>query len=95
MLSVPKPLSRVGDMNQAGGKILRGAKTVFATYLPVGIQPSPISPHPPFDHLHSVATTLPINAPTVFVEGFPVIRVGTLCSCGHPIAQGSLTVLVP
>jgi len=95
MLSVPKPLCRVGDMNQVGGKILRGAKTVFSNGLPVGINPSPISPHPPYKHGHSVAKTLPLNKPTVFVEGFPVIRVGTMCTCGHTIVKGSLNVFVP
>jgi uncharacterized Zn-binding protein involved in type VI secretion len=86
----------VGDYNEVGGQILRGAKTVFSNGLPVGISPSPISPHPPYKHNHSVATTL-INKSTVFAEFSQVIRVGTVCTCGHTIVQGQgiINVFVP
>ena len=41
-------LSRKGDQNDAGGKIKRGASTVFANGKPVGLHVSEITPHKPF-----------------------------------------------
>ena len=45
-------LSRVGDMNLFGGKIINGAKTVIANGKQVGLHPSLITPHFPFKKLH-------------------------------------------
>ena len=85
-------LSRLGDTNAAGGKIMRGAKTVFANGIPVGLHVSPISPHGPGPHAAAVTTTA---SPTVYAEGMPVLRVGSGNSCGHVIIKGSLNVEVP
>ncbi len=88
-------LSRIGDKNIAGGRILKGAKTVFANSKPVGLHPSPLTPHPPSsDPRHKKAFTL-TGSPTVFCEGQPVLRIGSKNTCGHVIIQGSLTIFVP
>lgn len=89
---MPK-LSRKGDVNSKGGKILRGASTVFANGIPVGLHSSGISPHPNAPKDKSATTSS--GSPTVFAEGVPVLRVGSGTSCGHPISQGSDNVFVP
>lgn len=86
-------ISRVGDTNAVGGKIIRGAKTVVANGIPVGLHVSAITPHPAGPtHKASVTTT---GSPTVFVEGMPVLRVGSTSTCGHPIIIGSPNIEVP
>lgn len=90
-------ISRVGDTNQPGGAIVRGAGTVFANGLKVGLHVSPITPHAPYGNPHpphaSAKTTE--GSPTVFAEGDPVLRIGSGNSCGHSIVQGSPNVEVP
>ena len=86
-----KPLARLGDMNQMGGKILNGAKTVIASMRPVGLHPSPLTPHPPKKHKVEVTTTASL---TVFCENKPVLRVGSFNSLGHSIVTGSSTIFV-
>lgn len=87
-------LSRKGDENTTGGKIMRGAGTVFANGLPVGLHVSQITPHSPFKGPHKVAQTTD-GSPTVFCEGDPVLRVGSGNTCGHKIIQGSDNVYCP
>lgn len=90
-------LSRVGDTNQPGGAIVRGAGTVFANGIKVGLHVSPITPHAPYGPPHpphaSAKTTE--GSPTVFAEGDPVLRIGSGNTCGHSIVQGSPDVEVP
>jgi uncharacterized Zn-binding protein involved in type VI secretion len=93
---MPK-LSRVGDANQAGGKIMKGASTVLANGKQVGIHESSITPH-----LSLIRGTegilmlkLPTGSSTVFADGKPVLKVGSGNSCGHSIVQGSPDVFVP
>lgn len=86
-------LSRKGDANAAGGKIVRGAGTVFANGIAVGLHVSDITPHAPGGVHNSAKTT--DGSPTVFAEGVPVLRVGSGNSCGHKITQGSPNVNVP
>jgi uncharacterized Zn-binding protein involved in type VI secretion len=70
-------LSRVTDTNQAGGQIVRGAKTVIANGLAVGLHVSPITPHPPRKpKIHKSAVTTSAS-PNVIAEGAPVLRVGS------------------
>lgn len=90
-------LSRKGDQNNAGGAIMRGAGTVFANGIPVGLHVSQITPHAPFGRPHPPhkAATTTQGSPTVFAEGDPVLRVGSGNSCGHSIAQGSPDVYCP
>ena len=91
-------LSRVGDKNQEGGAIIRGAGTVFANGIQVGLHVSKITPHAPWSRKghppHKAATTTS-GSPTVFCEGSPVLRVGSGTSCGHSIVEGSPDVFVP
>lgn len=90
-------LSREGDANDAGGKIVRGSTTVFANNKGVGLHTSTITPHAPWGPPHpphDKATTTE-GSPTVFADGVPVLRVGSGNSCGHKIAEGSDDVFVP
>ena len=93
---MPK-LSRVGDKNQAGGAVVRGAGTVFANGIKVGLHVSPITSHAPWGNPHpphnSPNTTE--GSPTVFAEGDPVLRIGSGYTCGHSLAEGSPDVFVP
>ena len=90
-------LSRKGDQNNAGGAIMRGAGTVFANGIPVGLHVSQITPHSPFGKPHPPhnAAKTTQGSPTVFAEGAPVLRVGSGNTCGHRIAQGSSNVYCP
>jgi uncharacterized Zn-binding protein involved in type VI secretion len=85
-------LSRKGDQNQAGGKIVRGARTVFANGIQVGLNVSDITPHGNGPHASAKTTE---GSPTVFAEGVAVLRVGSGNTCGHKITQGSPNVNVP
>lgn len=90
-------LSRVGDQNQVGGAIIRGADSVYANGIRVGLHASTITPHAPWDSSHPPheAATTTEGSPTVFCEGVAVLRVGSGNSCGHSIVQGSPDVFVP
>lgn len=90
-------LSRKGDVNTTGGKIMRGAQTVFANGIPVGLHVSQITPHGPFGRPHPPhnAAMTTDGSPTVFCEGVPVLRVGSGNTCGHRIVQGSDNIECP
>jgi uncharacterized Zn-binding protein involved in type VI secretion len=90
-------ISRQGDKNNVGGKIIRGAATVFVNGLPVGLHVSKITPHAPWGRPHPphAAAVTTDGSPTVFCEGAPVLRIGSGNSCGHKIADGSGDVFVP
>ena len=90
-------LSRKGDANQTGGQIIRGAATVFANGIKVGLHVSPITPHAPWGSPHPPhqAPTTTEGSPTVFCEGDPVLRIGSGNTCGHSIVQGSPDIFVP
>jgi uncharacterized Zn-binding protein involved in type VI secretion len=90
-------LSRKGDQNQVGGAIMRGAATVIANGIPVGLHVSQITPHAPWGDPHPPhdAATTTSGSPTVFAEGSPVLKVGSGNSCGHSIVQGSPNINVP
>ena len=85
-------LSRKGDANAAGGKIIRGASTVFANGIEVGLHVSDITPHGKDKHKAAKTTE---GSPTVFAEGVAVLRVGSGNNCGHKITEGSPDVFVP
>jgi uncharacterized Zn-binding protein involved in type VI secretion len=85
-------LSRKGDQNAAGGKIVRGSSTVFANGIPVGLHVSDITSHG--DKKHKSAKTTE-GSPTVFADGVAVLRVGSGNDCGHSISQGSPDVFCP
>lgn len=87
-----QPLSRLGDKNQAGGAIMRGASTVVCNGIPVGLHVSKITPHPKGGtHKAAVTTTA---SPDVICEGAPVLRVTSGNNCGHSIVQGSPDTIV-
>ena len=90
-------LSRMGDTNEPGGQIMRGAETVFANGIKVGLHVSQITPHAPWGKPHPPhdAARTTDGSPTVFAEGSPVLRVGSGNSCGHRIVQGSPDVFCP
>ena len=85
-------LSRVGDTNSTGGAIIRGAGTVYANGIQVGLHASGITPHSPFgkkQHPPHASAQTTEGSPTVFAEGAPVLRVGSGNTCGHAIIEGS------
>ena len=90
-------LSRLGDTNEPGGAIMRGASTVFANGIGVGLHVSQITSHAPWGKPHPPhdAATTTDGSPTVFAEGDPVLRVGSGNTCGHSIVQGSPDVFCP
>jgi uncharacterized Zn-binding protein involved in type VI secretion len=90
-------ISRVGDANQTGGKIVRGAGTVFVNGKQVGLHVSPISDHAPYGKrtdAHRAAVTTSACS-SVYAEGAQVLKVGSGNSCGHSIVEGSPDVYVP
>lgn len=88
-------LSRKGDKNTTGGAIVRGAGTVFANGIAVGLHVSDITPHDPRKKdPHKKAKTTE-GSPTVFAEGVPVLRVGSGNTCGHKVVEGSPNVFCP
>lgn len=90
-------LSRVGDRNQAGGAIMKGASTVFANGKKVGQLGNQITPHAPWGPPHPPhdAATVTSASNTVFANGIKVAKVGSTNSCGHSIVEGSNNVNVP
>lgn len=90
-------IARQGDTNQVGGAIMRGAGTVFANGIPVGLHVSQISPHAPWGRPHPPhhAAVTTSGSETVVCEGSPVLKIGSGNSCGHSIVQGSPDINVP
>lgn len=86
-------LSRKDDTNAVGGKIVRGARTVFANNIAVGLDVSDITSHPNGDKHKKAKTTG--GSPSVYAENAAVLRVGSSTTCGHNITQGSPDVFVP
>jgi uncharacterized Zn-binding protein involved in type VI secretion len=76
---------------------MRGASTVIANGIKVGLHVSQITPHAPWGDPHPPhnAAVTTSGSPTVFAEGVPVLRVGSGNSCGHSIVQGSPNIEVP
>lgn len=90
-------LSRKGDKNNAGGQIIRGAGTVFANGIPVGLHVSTITPHDPWGKPHPPhdSPTTTSGSPTVICEGCNVLRVTSGNTCGHSIVEGSSDIFCP
>jgi uncharacterized Zn-binding protein involved in type VI secretion len=90
-------ISRIGDQNTTGGKIMQGANKVYAEGKPVGTHSSLISPHAPWGKPHPPhnAAKTTEGSPKVFAEGKPVLRVGSGNTCGHKIVEGASKVNVP
>ena len=94
-------ISRLGDKNQEGGAIMRGAGTVYSNGIQVGLHVSQITPHAPWPrpknnpHPPHAAAKTTSASPTVYAEGSQVLKVGSGNSCGHSIVEGSPDVFVP
>lgn len=85
-------LSRKGDANQAGGKIIKGAATVFANGIPVGLHVSQLTPHGSGKHKLALTTE---GSSSVITEGCQTLRVTSGNDCGHTIVQGSPDIYCP
>lgn len=85
-------LSRQGDQDQKGRKIVRGANSVFANGKPVGLHVSEMNRRGKRKNGGAKTTA---GSPTVFADGAPVLRTGTANTKGGIIIQGSPNVNVP
>jgi uncharacterized Zn-binding protein involved in type VI secretion len=83
---------RVGDINEAGGKVTDGAETVKVNGITVCTHVSGVTPHPT-GGIHTSARTTR-GSSTVFAEGKPVVFVGVKDTCGHTRVVGSTDVYV-
>lgn len=87
-------LSRQGDQDAAGGKIMKGAANVFVEGKPAGLHTSLITPHAPYTYPHLTSKTTE-GSPNVYIENCPVLRIGSHTTCGHKIVSGAGNVFVP
>lgn len=95
---MPGPVCRVGDKNSAGGVVLTGDPSVLVNFRPIATIGARVTPHPCCGKkgcppVHCAAVTTSTNA-TVLVNGKPVVTVGSLDTCAHPRASGSLDVII-
>jgi uncharacterized Zn-binding protein involved in type VI secretion len=95
---VPKPVCRVGDVNEVGGVILTGDPMVLVNGRPIATIGASVTPHPccgaqGCPPIHCAAVTKGTSF-TVLAGGKPVIVVGDSDTCGHSRVVGSFDVLV-
>tara|TARA_B100002019_G_C21232337_1_gene580766 strand:- start:402 stop:674 length:273 start_codon:yes stop_codon:yes gene_type:complete len=90
MSMIAKQLSPVGP-----GVILAPVKvkTVIAEGLPVATLGDAVSPHG--DPPHSSATIVGACSATVFAEGQPVAKTGSIATCQHTVASASTIFVGP
>ena len=86
-----KPICRMGDLSAGLGKAIATSRTVYANFLPVALMGDMLTPHIKGPR-HAVSKII-TGSPTVFVEGRPVARFGSISSCGHKMITGSFNVL--
>ena len=88
---------RQGDFNSAGGAAKGGASTVKINGRNAMTPGQNVTPHPccprPRCAKHCAART-GRGSSKVFVEGKPLVYVGSSDSCGHARASGSNNVIV-
>lgn len=84
-------VSRIGDTNAGGGKVLTGAPTVLVAGRPAAQLFSAISPHWKKHYVSSVSSA----SPRVLAGGKPVARITSSNTCGHPLITGCTNVIVP
>jgi uncharacterized Zn-binding protein involved in type VI secretion len=84
-----RPVQRVTDPNDGGG-IVTSSLQDFVTDqgLPIAVDGSPVSGHPPFVPPHSGPVT-DNGAAFVTINGIAVNRTGDADTCGHARAGGS------
>lgn len=81
-------ICKLGDINNAGGKLMRTASTVFVNNLPVVLHPSWLTNHPPWKGPHTLSWTM-FGSKSVYCENQPVVYRGMPTTCGHIIIGGS------
>ncbi len=86
-----KPICRMGDLSAGLGKAIATSRTVYANFLPVALVGNMLTPHIKGPR-HAVSRIV-TGSPTVFIEGRPVARLGSISSCGHKMITGSFNVL--
>ncbi len=86
-------LSRKGDKNQVGGKLMKGSSSVEAEFSEVATHPCQVTPHTPFSGKHKTAKTLR-GSSSVLVDNKQVIVTGTPLDCGHSIVTGASSILI-
>lgn len=87
---------REGDVNNAGGRVIKGKKSFLVDGKPVSVDGSPVSAHRPYKKPHK-----PNGAPktangtkTFIVDGIPVNHIGNKDTCKHVRIQGSNSFIV-
>ena len=92
-----KPAVRQGDTNSAGGVVKGGSPSVLINGRNAITPGQSVTPHPccglPFCARHCVAVT-GRGSSSVYVEGKPLVYVGSSDSCGHSRATGSPDVII-
>jgi uncharacterized Zn-binding protein involved in type VI secretion len=88
---------RVGDINSAGGAVIKGVDTVVVGGQPAAYLGSPVTPHDCCgsdgcaSHCGAIVAE---GSATVFVGNKPAVYVGAGDSCGHTRAAGDVTVII-
>jgi|WetSurSiteA1Bulk_404760.scaffolds.fasta_scaffold00002_109 uncharacterized Zn-binding protein involved in type VI secretion len=82
-------IARDGDVC-GGGTLIASQQLIRINGKPVICVDDKVSPHPPYDGLHSSAK-MAEGSSNLFVLGKKVCRMGDLASCGHQITDGSPT----
>ena len=80
---------RKNDFSKLGEKLLTGAKTVVANNMPMGIKGSILSKSSLSKEVSSALSKAVLGSKTVFVEGVPVLKTGSITSIGKKIITGS------
>jgi uncharacterized Zn-binding protein involved in type VI secretion len=87
---------REGDVNNAGGRVIKGKKSFLVDGKPVSVDGSPVSAHRPFKRPHK-PSGVPKTAngtKTFLVDGIPVNHIGNKDTCKHVRIQGSNSFFV-
>ena len=79
---------RKGDLNTAGGAILKGAETFIVNNKPSAVIAKPVSTHPPYYYPHLAALTFTAKS-TFIIENQLSIKTGDKDTCGHARTGGS------
>ena len=95
---MPGPVCRIGDANEVGGVILQGDPTIIVEFQPIAFFGALVSPHPccgakGCPPIHCCAEIESENY-TVLVNGFPIVTVGDIDTCGDIRATGATSVIV-
>jgi uncharacterized Zn-binding protein involved in type VI secretion len=86
---------REGDVNSAGGKAMKGDKTLIVDGKPTVVIGTPVSRHAPCRRGNKHCNAKTTKGSKFFVlNGKPVNLIGDPDSCGHPRKTGSKTFIV-